>query len=76
MLPGHHYETRRLPQPAPTKPGWYYGLLGGPNTKMSPCYVVETPEGGLMVVGRFRNFTINQFEWFGPVPTCIEGREP
>ena len=67
---------------APTGPGWYYGngpkgslleLLNG--TEIEPRKVYATVDGGLAVIEGVQPFglPINDYAWFGPVPTVREG---
>lgn len=64
--------TYRLPQPAPTEPGWYYA--DGCGTLIEPVRVVTTRRPGeLIAVDGIAEMYLSAFVWYGPVPICKEG---
>jgi hypothetical protein len=75
-------ELRRPQQAAPTEPGWYYGrfLLGNTSRSIEPYWVGGPTLGPdqyrlSIMVGDSEYFRPD-FDWFGPVPECIEATVP
>jgi hypothetical protein len=62
-------ELRRAEEAAPTEPGWYYA-------KPAVSYLADNPEivcvENAMVYWNEEWRNIDDFKWFGPVPTCAE----
>lgn len=70
-------ELRRAAQPAPIKPGWYYGRFKLRDDDLIRPYYVGGPTLGpdqfrlAIMVGDSEYFRPD-FDWFGPVPVCVE----
>lgn len=65
---------RRVCAP-PTEPGWYYAQIETKVGPIQPVRVIVDSDSAryrLLVPGKHRNFTLNQFRWFGPVPSVEE----
>lgn len=74
-------ELRRVREDAPTAPGWYYGkYIAGqdPRYGVRPFKVVEDDRDGVLVTFTgARELSLFDFEWYGPVPVCVEaGSKP
>jgi len=73
-------ELRRPQQAAPTEQGWHYARW--PNiAAIVPVFVgvvmYGSPRGDtLMVIDGRIHRQLSDFQWFGPVPTCIEAAVP
>jgi hypothetical protein len=72
-------ELRRALQEAPTTPGWHYGRAkDNPAATPQPWLVLRiAPEGEAYVFCPGKDyrqdlFLIEQYDWFGPVPECVE----
>lgn len=76
-------ELRRVKQDAPTSHGWYYGTpkkefipVGMPELPIVPFKVVQDSKGKIAVDmnghGPVPYWPVTMYDWFGPVPTCVE----
>lgn len=64
--------TQRSQTEAPTEPGWYYAQIVTQAGPIGPVHVLRAETGVVYVTGKFRNFHLRDFRWFGPVATVVE----
>lgn len=74
----YEMELRRPRSALPDREGWWFGrwpISGFP--KIVPVFVGtvmwEQPRGNtLMVMAGDLRYNLSDFQWFGPVPVCVE----
>ena len=69
-----HDTIRRVSCAAPTDPGWYYGRgrVVGEKHMIFPFKVIRVGDELLVDLMAGRHWHLSRFDWFGPVPTCVE----
>lgn len=65
-------ELRRAREPAPAEMGVYYGQLIGANGIIPVTVSLWLNELVAWTCGDDDHRPLNHFDWFGPVPTCVE----
>jgi len=71
-------ELRRAQQAAPTEPGFYYGRYRSVGPSIYPFEVARwTADNPNLFVRDGKAYRpTSAFDWFGPVPVCIEAQLP
>lgn len=68
-------ELRRPKQAPPTERGDYYGRVRGEDGLPRPLHIRRTQFGLYVMFGAGMG-DVEDYDWYGPVPTCVEASLP